>query len=79
MTGLQIGGLDYFFKEANQILILRTNSSKVPTKNEPFAFIFSKSTNKNLRVQIPVIIGGWGGGGREGADNKWSVPKALLG
>ena len=50
-------------------------------KNEPLGFLFTKNSNKNLRVQLSVIIWGWGGGGGGGGgvDNKWNVPKALLG
>ena len=39
-------------------------------KNEPLGFLFTKNSNKNLRVQISVIIWGWGG-----ADNKMECPQ----
>ena len=81
MTGFQIGGFGFFFKNADQILTLRRQIFQMCChKNEPLGFLFTKNSNKNLRVQISVIIWGWGGGGGEGgADNKWNVPKALLG
>ena len=37
--------------------------SKVPTKNQPFGFHFSKGTDNRLRVWILAIFGGGGGGG----------------
>ena len=43
--------------------ILQTKFLKLPTKNEPLGFHFSKDTNKNVRV---ILSGGreGGGGGR---------------
>ena len=35
----------------------------------PSDFLFAKSTDKNLRVRIPVTFGG--------ADKKWNVPYGL--
>ena len=65
ITNYLIGVLDLFFDEAEKIWTLQT--LKVPTKNKPFGFHFSKDADKNLRVQIPVIFergaGGGGGGG----------------
>ena len=49
-------------KKLKKILTHCTTFSKVPTKNEPFGFHFSMRTNKNLRVQIPVILRGGGEG-----------------
>ena len=69
MTGFQMGWggcLDFFFKEADKILTLYTNLSKLLTKSEPFGFHFSKGADKNLRVRIPVIRGGAGGVGEGG-------------
>ena len=48
---------------------------KVPTKNKPFGFHFSKVADNKLRIRIPAILGGGGGGeGRGAADKKWNVP-----
>ena len=64
ITNYLIGVLDIFFDEAKKIWTLQT--LRVPTKNKPFRFHFSKDADKNLRVQIPVIFGrGAGGGGKK--------------
>ena len=62
MTGFQIGGFGFF-------LPFRQIFSKLPTKSEPFGFHFSTGADKNLRVRIPVILGGAGGGGGGGGGN----------
>ena len=56
-------GLDFLFKEADNIWTLLTFFSKVQTKNKPFGFHFSKGSNNKLRVWIPATHGGGGGGG----------------
>ena len=38
-----------------------------------------RDRRKKGEVIVCVCVGGWGGGGGGGADNKWNVPKALLG
>ena len=51
----------FFVRKADKIWTLRTTFSKVPTKNEPFGFRFSKDADTNLSVRIPAILRRGGG------------------
>ena len=55
-------GSDFVLKEADKIWTLQKFFSKVPTNNQPFRFHFSKGTDEKLRVRIPAILRGRGGG-----------------
>ena len=56
-------------KKPTQFVPFRQILQRCQTKNEPFGLHFAKSTDKNLRVRIPVTFGG--------ADKKWNVPYGL--
>lgn len=66
MASLNRGVQIFSSKKPTKFVPFRQILQRCQTKNEPFGLHFEKSTNKNLRVRIPVTFGG--------ADKKWNVP-----
>ena len=57
------GGFGFFLQRGRQNLDPSDFFFKVPTKNKPFGFHFSKGVDNKLRVRIPAILRGGGGCG----------------
>ena len=69
MAALNRGVQIFSSKKPTKFVPFRQILQRCQTKNEPFGLHFAKSTDKNLRVRIPVTFGG--------ADKKWNVPYGL--